>query len=230
MSGPNEVDRPDTIGTDRVGRAPGGASLRGWSIAGAIGAVTALMLPPSLGWAVRGVGGWDLALVVLLGLPWRMMLRSDPDQSRQRAVSTDPGGFGVFLISLVASFVSLAATIVTLRRPGAFAPEPVTGLLVVLGVVAVIGAWILMHTAFALHYARLYYAVDAPGGLAFAGGPPDDLDFAYFAFGIGTAYEVSDVTVSSRPIRRFVLIHSVLSFVYNTAILALLINLLAGEL
>ena len=135
------------------------------------------------------------------------------------------------ILSLGASFVSLAATVVTLRRPGAFAPEPVTGLLVVLGVVAVIGAWILMHTAFALHYARLYYAVDdAPGGLAFAGGPPDDLDFAYFAFGIGTAYEVSDVTVSSRAIRRFVLVHSVLSFVYNTAILALLINLLAGEL
>jgi uncharacterized membrane protein len=97
--------------------------------------------------------------------------------------------------------------------------------------VAVVGAWAMMHTAFALHYAHLYYVDDGrQGGLEFAGGAPDDLDFAYFAFGIGMTYQVADVTVVDRGIRRMVLLHSVLSFGFNTAILALVINLVFAKL
>lgn len=85
----------------------------------------------------------------------------------------------------------------------------------------------------ALRYARLYYRDDGAGegGLEFPGKePPDDFDFAYFSFTIGMCFQVSDVSVSSRLIRRTVLVHSLVSFLYNTAILALALNLVFGRL
>jgi uncharacterized membrane protein len=89
----------------------------------------------------------------------------------------------------------------------------------------------LLHTAYTLHYAGLFYAdPDMAGGLEFRGGPPDDADFAYFAFGIGMTFQIPDVNVTNRQMRRVVLAHQLVSFAYNTAILALVVNLLAGRL
>ena len=92
----------------------------------------------------------------------------------------------------------------------------------------VISAWGVLHTSYALHYAYLYYrSEESPGGLDFPGEQsPDQLDFAYFAFTIGTSFAVSDVDVTDRAIRRAVLGHQILSFFYNTTILALAINLI----
>ena len=84
-----------------------------------------------------------------------------------------------------------------------------------------------------MRYAHLYYRDDAEGegGLKFPGEhKPDDYDFAYFAFTIGMCFQVSDVLVTSRQIRRSVLFHAVISFAYNTVILALVLNLLFGIL
>ena len=135
------------------------------------------------------------------------------------------------MIALAASAVGLAAAAVLLRRPEAFAPPGQVGLLVASAAGAVAGAWVLMHTTFTLHYAHLYYrAGGAPEGLAFVGGPPDDRDFAYFAFTLGMCYQTSDVAVTTRTVRRVVLGQAVLAFVYNTVILALAVNLLFGRL
>jgi len=94
----------------------------------------------------------------------------------------------------------------------------------------VISAWGVLHTSYALHYAYQYYrSEESAGGLAFPNGQdPDQLDFAYFAFTIGTSFAVSDVNVTDRSIRRAVLGHQILSFFYNTSILALVINLFTG--
>jgi len=94
----------------------------------------------------------------------------------------------------------------------------------------VISAWGVLHTSYALHYAYLYYrSEESAGGLAFPGEQsPDQQDFAYFAFTIGTTFAVSDVDVTNRAIRRAVLGHQILSFFYNTTILALVINLVTG--
>jgi len=91
----------------------------------------------------------------------------------------------------------------------------------------VISAWGVLHSSFALHYAYLYYrSEEAAGGLAFPSDQsPDQLDFAYFAFTIATSFAVSDVNVTDQTIRRAVLGHQILSFFYNTSILALVINL-----
>lgn len=212
-------------------RAPRFEHARRWCLAALCGGLVAAAVPAGAGWAVRAVAGWDVALVVLLGLPWRVILRSDAAATKARAAREDPGAVGTLLTAVLASVVSLGATVVLLRKPERFTPEAWDGLLVALAVAAVVGAWALMHTAYSLHYAHLYYLDDGDqGGLDFGDDPPDDMDFAYFAFCLGMTFAVSDVTITDKTFRRVVLGHSVLSFAFNTAILALAINLIFGRL
>ena len=109
--------------------------------------------------------------------------------------------------------------------------ETMRGLsLAFMAALGVISAWGVLHTSYGLHYAYLSYrSEESAGGLTFPGEQrPDQLDFAYFAFTIGTSFAVSDVDVTDRAIRRAVLGHQILSFFYNATILALAINLVTG--
>lgn len=208
-------------------------SLGAWSaraIAGLVFVLCYLILPPELDWVIRLVAAWDLAVLVLVCEGWYVILRSDPEQTRQRAVAEDPGRPALLAVAFGASVISLLAAIVMIGTGQPLAPTVPVWLPTVLGVIAIVGAWSLLHTAFALHYARLYYAnPETIDSLEFHGGPPDDADFAYFAFGIGMTFQVPDVIVTKRQMRRIVLVHEVVSFAYNTAILALVINLIAGR-
>jgi uncharacterized membrane protein len=189
------------------------------------------VLPARLGWATRAVAAWDLAVLVLVGEGWFIILRSDPERARDRAVAEDPGRAALLAVAFGASVVSLVAAVVTITQAQMVEPDSPAWLRTTLGLTAIIGAWTLLHTAFTLHYARLYYAdPEMTEGLRFRGGPPDDADFAYFAFGIGMTFQVPDVDVTTRQMRRVVLFHQLISFAYNTAILALIVNLLAGRL
>ena len=97
-----------------------------------------------------------------------------------------------------------------------------------LGVVAVILAWCVVHTVYTLKYARMYYA-DPRGGFDFnTTEPPRYADFAYIAFGIGMAFQVADTNTQTSEVRRAVLAHALLSFLFATTILAVTINLVAG--
>ena len=102
-----------------------------------------------------------------------------------------------------------------------------TGLTVVL-------AWTFTHIIFTLHYANLYYRPHkdgVPGGLDFPGDePPDYRDFLYYAFVIGCAAQTADVATTSRDMRLVSLAHGVIAFAFNTAILALMINVGASLL
>ena len=97
-----------------------------------------------------------------------------------------------------------------------------------------ISSWLLIQTVFAFHYARRYYAIlhrqraTAPELLFPGGREPDYLDFAYYSFVVGMTSQVSDVAVTSRQMRQLTLIHSVLAFVFNIAVLALSINTIAS--
>jgi len=198
------------------------------AIAALIGIICYVALPPGLGWETRSVAAWDLAVLALVGEAWFVILRSDPRRARERAVAEDPGRAALWAVSFGASVTSLVAAVAMITATQIVAPD---GLRAALGLIAIIGAWTLLHTAYALHYAGLYYAEpDMDCGLEFRGGPPDDADFAYFAFGIGMTFQIPDVNVTNRWMRRVVLGHQLLSFAYNTAILALIINLLAGRL
>ena len=198
--------------------------------AAVLGVATALLIPARLGLALRLLAAWDIAAVVMASFAWMIFLHAGPHETHQHAGSQDPGRRAVSGLVILTSCVSLLATSVILRQARAQAPE-VRDLFVVLCVLAVASAWLLTHSAYALRYAHLYYRDDdeGVGGLTFPGDAnPCYLDFAYFAFTIGMCFQVSDISVPSRQIRRAVLGHSILSFLYNTAILATAINLAVG--
>jgi uncharacterized membrane protein len=199
------------------------------TIALVAGAVTALAIPGRFGLPMRIVAGWNAGALAMGLLAWWLILRASPEETRRRAAADDPGRHVVWVIVILASGFSLFATTVVLREARLRAPEA-RDLFVALCVAAVAGAWMLTHTAYTLRYAHLYYRDDdGEGGLCFPGEcVPDYADFAYFAFTIGMCFQVSDVAITSGAIRRAVLGQGLLSFAYNTAILATALNLVLG--
>lgn len=199
------------------------------TIALVVGAVTTLAIPARLGFPLRILAGWNAGALAMGALAWWLILTATPAETRQRAAADDPGRHVVWAIVILASGFSLFATTVVLREARLRAPEA-RDIFVVLCVAAVAGAWMLTHTAYALRYAHLYYRDDdGEGGLCFpAECVPDYADFAYFAFTIGMCFQVSDVSITSGTIRRAVLGQGLLSFAYNTAILATALNLVLG--
>lgn len=171
-------------------------------------------------------GAWDAFAAVLLALAWAVIASCDAAHTRARARLEDPGRTVVWVVVLAAATVALFVSGYTLRR------DRIGGdasLRLALGLGAVALSWLLAQTSWTLRYAHLYYREDAEGGLEFPGGrAPDDLDFAYFAFTVGMTFQVSDVSVTSPQIRHSVLLQAVLSFAFNTVILALAINIAAS--
>jgi uncharacterized membrane protein len=193
-------------------------------------AVGVLLIPARLGIAVRVIAGWDAAAFSMGVLAWALILRCDVKQTRRLAAAEDPGRAAVWIIVILASVFSVFATIGGLRGARACAVE-LRPTFVALSIVAVAGAWALTHTAYTLRYAHLYYRDDGDGegGLSFPGDqPPAYVDFAYYAFTIGMCFQTSDITITSRQIRRATMAHAVLSFGYNTAILATAVSLVVG--
>ena len=199
----------------------------------AVGSVVGLGVP-SLGWAIHLLSGWDAAGLSLLVLSWWRIWHETASETRRHAALDDPGRRVVWLLVLLASTISLFAAGFVMRRAHSIAPNSAAFcLLLGLCLAAVVSAWALTHTTYALRYAHLYYRDDddGEGGLEFPGkNQPDGVDFAYFSFTLGMCFQVSDVSVTSRIIRRTVLAHALLSFLYNTVVLALALNLVLGFL
>lgn len=233
---------PDRSATHRGSTDSGGApALPGvrrrwgiplWGPALAAGALAYLLTPPSWPQPERLLTGWNAVLAIALAVTLSIIVRSDPARSRDFARATDPGNAGLLAISVLVSATSVLGAVFVLAAPSPAMDVAASVRTIVQVVFAIFGGWALMQIAFTLHYARLYYARTGDGlDLRFPDGvEPDDLDFAYFAFGIGVAFQVSDVAVTTRAMRRAVLVHSVLSFAFNAAILALMVNLLAGRI
>jgi uncharacterized membrane protein len=174
--------------------------------------------------------GWDAAGLVLLGMSWALFATADADLTRTRAADEDPGRRLVYFIVIFTSVVSILAATAMVATIHDLEPGS-KHLMAALCLVAVVDAWALTHTAFTFRYAHLYYREDAEGigGVDFPGGhPPAYFDFAYFAFTVGMCFQVSDACVSSPQIRRSVLLHAVISFAYNSILLAFVLNLVFG--
>ncbi len=194
------------------------------------GLVAATLVPAPCAFGLRGVVGWDLGALVMLALAWNVILRSPAERTRARAVVDDLGPSLVWMLAVGSSVFSLFAAIFVIRRANNMLPGG-HALWTGFGIAAVVLSWLLTHTSYALRYARLHYRRVEPNGLAFPGSePPSDIDFAYFAFGIGMCFQVGDVAVTCTRIRRTVLGHALLSFVQNTVVVALTLNLLFGFL
>ncbi len=184
-------------------------------------------VPPASSVIAPPLVGWNVAGVALLALSWAGIVGADAHTTRDRAGSEDPGRTLVYVIVVVTSAVSLLAATLVVHTAGSL-PDGLRFAAVGLCLATVALAWSMTHTAFTYRYAHLYYREDAEGvgGVELPGGhPPTYLDFAYLAFTIGMCFQVSDVCVTSRQIRRAVLLHAVMSFAYNSTILAFVLSL-----
>ena len=196
-------------------------------IALSCGVVAALVVGSRHSWPVSLISGWDVSSVLLLALAWLSIFFADAPETQSRAAADDPGRTAVYGLILLTCATSLLAAVFVQRQGAAVAPRS-EAVLAALCLATVALSWTLTHTAFTLRYAHLYYREDPDGvgGAEFPGGAmPTYMDFAYFAFTVGMCFQVSDVQVTSQQIRRAVLLHATMSFLYNTAILAFVLNL-----
>lgn len=201
----------------------------------AVAAVAFLVQPDSISWHTRIVGSWDLGALTYLGLAWTLITRSDAKGTRDHALAQDQSGYIIFLFVVGAScacIVAIGFVVGTIRDLSFWS----RAWHLALTVAALVSSWLLIHTVFAFHYAHRYYA--GPHGesakvapLLFPGGrEPDYADFAYYSFVVGMTSQVSDVAVASRSMRRLTMLHGILSFLFNIAVLALSINIFASAI
>jgi Predicted membrane protein len=194
-----------------------------------IGTAVALILSaigrPSLN--SRILIGWDAGVVAYLATVGLMAFRSSIGQMRRRASLEDEGALATLVLTLSAAIASLAAIAVELQ--GTDGSENTAFRLSVAGV-TIICSWFFVHMIFAVHYAHEFYGDEGErGGLQFPQTPePDYWDFMYYAFNLGAAAQTSDVLVVSKRMRRLTLAHTILSFLFNTTVLALAVNVGAG--
>ena len=197
----------------------------------AVGTAAALLAPGAYSPVTRALLGWNVAVWLYLGLIAWMMLHADHVRLRRVAIAQAEGAATVLAIIIVASVVSLLGIVAELtaaKLPGGHHALPHLAF----ALTTVIGAWLLLPTVFTLTYASLYYRAEQGAGLNFPGADnafrPNYVDFIYFSFTIAVASQTADVSVTTSPMRRLVLLQSVLSFAFNTAILAFTINLAAS--
>jgi uncharacterized membrane protein len=194
------------------------------------GLVIFAALPGNWRVATRGLVAWDAGATLYLALAFRLMMAFDPTGIRRRAALQDEGRILVLVLVAAAALASLGAILVEL---GGAKEANRQAMPLALAAVTILLSWGFTHTIFALHYAHEYYDENAHkgGGLKFPGdAPPDYWDFLYFSFVIGMTSQVSDVAVTSSAIRRTVAAHGVVSFIFNTTLVALTVNIAAGAL
>ena len=173
---------------------------------------------------------WDAGVALYLVLVGVLMARSRIEDIRLHAASQDEGRIGILVLTVFASAASLGAIVAELVTHGNAKP---TGIQLALATITIVLSWVFIHTIFALHYAHDYYGEHGAkkSGLNFpADDNPDYWDFVYFSFVIGMTCQVSDVAVESRLVRRTVAVHGVMSFFFNTALLALMVNIAGGAI
>lgn len=182
---------------------------------------------------MRVLASWSVFSFVFLLFSWIVVFTRSINQIKIRASQDDGSTFFVFFMVIISSFAGLLTVLllmtsknIELRENVLFLPLCITGILF---------AWTMVHTTYIFHYAHEYYDADDGKGNRVFGGlefpnekNPDYLDFAYFSFVMGCTFQVSDVQITSRRIRHIALVHGVLSFVLNTFVVALTINMIAG--
>ena len=174
---------------------------------------------------------WDVYALSFCTTSWLVFFTHTAKETKEHARVEDGSRIFVFFIILLSSTASLFTVLLLIISKDIqaiiYVPVAIIGMLL---------SWMMVHTTFTFHYAHLYYDEDETGNSATqAGGlnfpnetKPDYFDFVYFSFIIGMTFQVSDVEVISRRMRRLVLLHSLLSFGLNTFVVALTINLIAG--
>lgn len=173
--------------------------------------------------------GWDGFALTYLISSWLVFARIPQEKIAERCAAEDAGSWVLFLMVVVVGSVSLG-TVVSFFQARILWDIP-QWIVSLAGIMAIAFSWAVVHTSFAFRYAHLYYG-DEKGrfsrhtkGLVFPGSEqPDYFDFVYFSFVIGMTFQVSDVVITAKGVRRLALLHSLVSFVFNTVIIAATIS------
>ena len=178
--------------------------------------------------------GWCAMVMINLILAWHCIAHGNPDTT-QTSVALFDQSSGVTLATIVVSIVISLVAIGYLLVTSKALPLPDRIAHIVLAVATIALSWLLMHAKFGFHYAHCFYrkyatASDEPVFNFPGTSPPDYLDFMYFSYVIGMTSQVSDVTISTRAMRRLVLLHGLISFAFNLLIVAFFINVLGAIL
>ncbi|MGR6841918.1 DUF1345 domain-containing protein [Acinetobacter baumannii] len=184
-------------------------------------------------WSTILLASWNGSISLYLLHVWKLMRSADHSQMQQQAKKQDESKWVIMLIVLLAITMSLVAILVQLSQLPSGHYEKLGH--VALALLTIISAWLFMHTVFALHYAHDFYMAlsrnEENGGLDFPGtAHPTYPDFLYFSYIIGTSAQTADVSITNKHMRLLNLFHAVLSFGFNTTILAICINVAAGFL
>lgn len=176
-------------------------------------------------WELGLVVGWCAAALTYIIMVWANIWGMDSPETARHATSEDPGRRGVDILVVCAAVASLLAVGVLLGTTSHSLKSWPVG---VATFASVMLSWALIHTLYTLRYARQYYQ-GVPGGIDFNNGlDPQYADFAYFAFGLGMTFQVADTNVSTTAFRKIILGHTLLAYLFNTVLIASVINLLIG--
>jgi uncharacterized membrane protein len=192
-----------------------------------LGLVVMLVVPAAP--ITRMLIGWDAGVLIYLVAAAVVMTRcSSVSEMQNNAAAQDEGGFAILILSIAAAVASLGAIFAELSTIERTSPS--YGLYIALAIGTVVLSWAFTHTIFALHYAHAFYGEHLrKSGLRFPDdGQPDYWDFVYFAFVIGMTFQVSDVAITHKSIRRMVVAHGALSFFFTAAIISVTVNIAAN--
>ncbi len=177
--------------------------------------------------------GWDTFSLCMIVMSWITFFITDSKLIREQAKVQDSSRSIIFIIILVSTFASILAVLLLIVTK----KEDTSGTSwrILIAILGMLLSWFLIHTIFTLRYAHIYYGDHKTkpntheGGLDFPGDErPEYLDFAYYAFVLGMTFQVSDVQITSKRFRNLALLHGLISFGFNTIMIALTINLIAG--
>lgn len=185
-----------------------------------------------LHWQSAWLVGWNLGAVSYLAAIWRLYLTATEEQVRARAAHWDEPSAVIATIVVLAMIASMGGVFVALATAKA-QTDTQRQVTTILAALTLVSSWFVVHSLFVAHYAHRHFQALArrgeKAGFLFPGDPPANyLDFAYLAICVGATAQVSDPGVQSRPLRNLVTVHAVAAFFYNTAVLALGVNILSG--
>ncbi len=205
-------------------------ALRRAVIVAVIGAIVAIVVVQFAAWELAVIVGWDASALTFLITTWPIIIRTDGERTQQLATVEDQTRSSATLLLLGASLASLLGVGFALSLAG---HQSGTDRVLLVGVVVVTVtlSWTVANTVYTLRYAHLYFSSATPGitfGDSDTEPRPTFRDFAYVAFTIGMTYQVSDTTILNPRIRRTILGHAGLSYVFGVVIVASAINLISG--
>lgn len=176
---------------------------------------------------------WDVFSLCMITFSWITFAITQSQQIRELAKEQDSSRVLIFVTVLISTFAGFLAVLLLLISKKDYKDTETLHLIVAIS--GMLFAWFLIHTIFTYRYAHIFYGDNEEKPNTHAGGldfpdekKPDYMDFAYFSFVLGMTFQVSDVDITSKRLRRLALLHSILSFILNTVMIALTINIIAG--